>query len=164
MIELPAGFVRALRGARREPLEDAPLAPHPTFRIGGHARVLVAAHSPQEVVAAVRRSVEAGVRWTVLGGGSNVLVSDEGFPGVVVLVRASRVSLHGTEIEAEAGADLGRVVTGSAWAGLGDLTFCAGIPGTVGGAVAGNGGALGLAVGSLIVTGRTLSHARPKVC
>ena len=48
MIELPNGFLGALRGAQLEVLENAPLAPQTTFRIGGHARVLVSAHSPEE--------------------------------------------------------------------------------------------------------------------
>ncbi|MBI5490667.1 MAG: UDP-N-acetylmuramate dehydrogenase [Deltaproteobacteria bacterium] len=159
MSDIPNGLAGALREAQLDVTENAPLAPLTTFRIGGHARMLVTAHSPEEVVRAVRLAVETGARWAVIGGGSNLLVADEGFPGVVVLVRAARVSLHDTELEAEAGAELGRIVTGSAWAGLGDLTFCAGIPGTVGGAVAGNAGAWGRGLGELVVAVRLLRAA-----
>jgi len=152
-------LLQALRGDGLEVGENVPLAPLTTFRIGGTAAVVVTAHSPEEIARAVRLAAQDGIRWTVMGGGSNLLVADEGFAGLVVLVRAARVSVHGQEIEAEAGADLQRVVSASAWAGLGDLTFAAGIPGTVGGAVAGNAGAWGRAIGECVVSVRLLRAA-----
>jgi UDP-N-acetylmuramate dehydrogenase len=149
---LPGGVLQALRAEKLELEENAPLAPLTTFRIGGNAAVLATTRSPEEVVRAVRIAKEHGVPWALVGGGSNLLVADEGFAGVVVLVRAARVTIHGTEIEAEAGADLGRLVASSAWAGLGDLSFAAGIPGTLGGAVAGNAGAWGRALGECVIS------------
>ena len=156
MSELPSGLLAALRAEKLDVTENAPLAPLTTFRIGGNAAVLVTARAPGEIVRAVRAATEAGARWAIIGGGSNLLVADEGFPGAAILSRAERVTVHGTEIEAEGGAQLGRVVTASAWAGLGDLTFAAGIPGSIGGAVAGNAGAWGRAVGECVTTVRLL--------
>lgn len=147
---LPSGLVDTLRAEKLEVAEQAPLAPWTTFRIGGPATALVTVRSPEEVVRAVRSIAAVGARWTVIGGGSNLLVPDEGYDGVVVLMRAARMQVLGQEIEAEAGADLGRLVSSSAWAGLGDLTFAAGIPGSVGGAVVGNAGAWGRAIGDCV--------------
>jgi UDP-N-acetylmuramate dehydrogenase len=151
-----AGLARALRAERIDVAEDAPLAPLTTFRIGGNAALLATARAPDEVARAVRLAAEAGVRWAIVGGGSNLLVADEGFPGLAVLVRAERVTITGHEIEAESGVPLGRVVSASAWAGLGDLTFAAGIPGTIGGAVVGNAGAWGHAVGECVLSAGVL--------
>lgn len=153
---LPSGLLNALRAERLEVAENAPLAPWTTFRIGGPAAALVTVRSPEEVVRAVRSIAAVGARWTVIGGGSNLLVPDEGYDGVVVLMRAARVQVLEHDLEAEAGADLGRLVSSSAWAGLGDLTFAAGIPGTIGGAVVGNAGAWGRAVGDCVASVRVL--------
>jgi UDP-N-acetylmuramate dehydrogenase len=67
---------------------DVPLAPLTTLRLGGPARVLVTAYDEAEVVAAVRRADEAGDPLLVLGGGSNVVLPDEGFAGTVVRIAA----------------------------------------------------------------------------
>ncbi|MBN1772606.1 MAG: UDP-N-acetylmuramate dehydrogenase [Deltaproteobacteria bacterium] len=152
MSGLPSGLLDALRAERLEVAENAPLAAWTTFRIGGPAAAVVTVRSPEEVVRAVRSIAATGARWTVFGGGSNVLVPDEGYDGVVVLMRAARVQVFESDLEAEAGADLGRLVSASAWAGLGDLTFAAGIPGTIGGAVVGNAGAWGRAVGDCVAS------------
>lgn len=153
---LPAGLLDGLRAERLEVAENLPLAPWTTFRIGGPAAAVVTVRSPEEAVRAVRSIAAVGARWTVVGGGSNLLVPDEGYDGVVLLMRAARVQIVEHDIEAEAGADLGRLVSSSAWAGLGDLTFAAGIPGTIGGAVVGNAGAWGRAIGECVASVRVL--------
>lgn len=153
---LPAGLLDGLRAERLEVAENVPLAPWTTFRIGGPAAAVVTVRSPEEAVRAVRSIAAVGARWTVVGGGSNLLVPDEGYDGVVLLMRAARVQIVEHDIEAEAGADLGRLVSSSAWAGLGDLTFAAGIPGTIGGAVVGNAGAWGRAIGECVASVRVL--------
>ena len=66
-------------------LADEPLAAHTTFKIGGPAQWLVLPRTEQQVAAVVALCREAGVPWRVLGAGSNVLVPDEGLPGVVVM-------------------------------------------------------------------------------
>ncbi|NMC69947.1 MAG: UDP-N-acetylmuramate dehydrogenase [Myxococcales bacterium] len=156
MSGLPAGLLDGLRAERLEVAENVPLAPWTTFRIGGPAAAVVTVRSPEEAVRAVRSIAAVGARWTVVGGGSNLLVPDEGYDGVVLLMRAARVQIVEHDIEAEAGADLGRLVSSSAWAGLGDLTFAAGIPGTIGGAVVGNAGAWGRAIGECVASVRVL--------
>lgn len=153
---LPSGLVDTLRAERLEVAENVPLAPWTTFRIGGPAAAVVTVRSPEEAIRTVRSVAAVGARWTVVGGGSNLLVPDEGYDGVVVLMRAARVQIVEHDLEAEAGADLARLVSASAWAGLGDLTFAAGIPGTVGGAVVGNAGAWGRAVGECVASVRVL--------
>lgn len=156
MSGLPAGLLDGLRAERLEVAENVPLAPWTTFRIGGPAAAVVTVRSPEEAVRAARSIAAVGARWTVVGGGSNLLVPDEGYDGVVLLMRAARVQIVEHDIEAEAGADLGRLVSSSAWAGLGDLTFAAGIPGTIGGAVVGNAGAWGRAIGECVASVRVL--------
>jgi len=153
---LPRGLLEALRAERLEVAENVPLAPWTTFRIGGPAAAVVTVRSPEEAVRAVRSIAAVGARWTAIGGGSNLLVPDEGYDGVVLLMRAARVQFVENDLEAEAGAELGRLVSASAWAGLGDLTFAAGIPGTIGGAVVGNAGAWGRAIGECVASVRVL--------
>lgn len=153
---LPGGLLDALRDERLEVAENVPLAPWTTFRIGGPAAAVVTVRSPEEAVRAVRSIAAVGARWTTVGGGSNLLVPDEGYDGVVLLMRAARVQIVEHDLEAEAGADLGRLVSASAWAGLGDLTFATGIPGTIGGAVVGNAGAWGRAIGECVASVRVL--------
>ena len=156
MIDRVAEVVRAARAEKLDVAENAPLASLTTFRIGGPAAVLVTARSPDEVARAVRAAVDAGVPWTILGGGSNLLVPDAGFPGLAVLVVATRMAVAGIEVEAESGVPLHRLVTSTAWAGLAGLTFAAGIPGTIGGAVFGNAGAWGHEVGERILSARVV--------
>lgn len=149
-------LVRAMRADKLDVEENVPLAPLTTFRIGGNAAALVTARSPEEIARAVRAASDSGVPWAMLGGGSNVLVSDEGYPGLVILVTAARLRVDGLEVEAEAGVPLHRLAVSCAWAGLGGLTFVAGIPGMVGGAVCGNAGAWGRDVGERVVSVRVI--------
>jgi UDP-N-acetylmuramate dehydrogenase len=156
---LSGGILELAATAREEGFdveENLPLAPLTTLRVGGPAAIAATARSPAEVARLIRLAHDHGLPWTLIGGGSNLLVPDEGYPGLALLVRAERVEIHETEVEAEAGALLHRVVTAAAWAGLGDLTFAAGIPGTVGGAVVGNAGAWGRAVGECVATVRVV--------
>jgi len=87
----------------------------------------------------------------LLGQGSNVLFSDAGFDGLVVIYQAERVEVHGRRIWVEGGAPLGRLVTAAARQGLSGFSFAAGIPGSVGGALHGNAGAYGTSIGDKLV-------------
>ena len=123
---------------------DVPLARYTAARIGGPADAFLVVHSAEELAEAVQLLWGDEVPFTLLGGGPNVLVSDEGVRGMVLLNRAKKVrfSAHGTPtVWAESGANFGALARQTASKGLGGLEWAAGIPGTVGGAVFGNAGA-----------------------
>jgi UDP-N-acetylmuramate dehydrogenase len=122
---------------------DAPLAPLTTIRVGGTADWLCRAASFRDVVAALAWAREAGAPVAVVGRGSNLLVSDEGFRGLVLRLvgRLTAISVRGRDLWCGGGASLPRAVQRAAAHGLEGLEFGASIPGTVGGAVAMNAGA-----------------------
>jgi len=126
---------------------DVPLAPWTAARIGGPADALLTVHDNDMLATAVAWLWERGIPFHILGGGSNVLVADEGVRGVVVLNRARHVALDlAAEVahaRAASGASLGALARRTVAAGLAGLEWAAGIPGTVGGAVVGNAGAFG---------------------
>jgi UDP-N-acetylmuramate dehydrogenase len=118
---------------------DAPLAALTTFNVGGSADWLVQPHSIEALQAALRIAADAAMPVTVLGGGSNVLVSDAGVRGVVVRPRLTGVSLPAFDLaRAEAGLTMNGLVRWLIGRGLAGLEAWAGTPGTVGGAVHGN--------------------------
>ncbi len=123
--------------------ESEPLARHAVFKIGGPARFFVAAKSAKDVAAGVQLARERGAPWVMLGAGSNVLVSDQGFPGVVIHPAAGRIRVTGTELIADAGAPMARAVAAAAQAGLTGFEWAIGVPGTIGGSVFGNAGCFG---------------------
>ncbi|OGR41983.1 MAG: UDP-N-acetylenolpyruvoylglucosamine reductase [Elusimicrobia bacterium GWA2_61_42] len=122
----------------------APASGFTTYRAGGPAEVLVRPGSREDLLWLAGWCRAAGVRLTLLGRGSNVLVSDKGLPGVTVLTgRLSGIKVSGRTITAEAGALWDDVARLSAELGLAGLDKTAGIPGSVGGAVRMNAGAFG---------------------
>jgi UDP-N-acetylenolpyruvoylglucosamine reductase len=122
---------------------DAPLAPLTTIRVGGPADWLCRAASFRDVVGALAWARDAGVPVAVVGRGSNLLVSDEGFRGLALRLvgRLTSISVRGTDVWCGGGASLPRAVQRAAANGLEGLEWGASIPGTVGGAVAMNAGA-----------------------
>jgi UDP-N-acetylmuramate dehydrogenase len=145
---LDAGVKVALAGeiARRVGVKaevDGPLARHTTMRVGGWADLLVTAHNAFELRALVRFARARELPLTVLGRGSNVIVSDRGVRGLVVHVRAEATRIEGTTYRAEAGVPMARAATETQRAGLSGLEFGLAIPGSVGGSVWANAGAHG---------------------
>jgi UDP-N-acetylmuramate dehydrogenase len=132
-------------------LTREPLRHHTTFRIGGPADFYVEARTPEELIASLRAGAEAGVNVFLLGGGSNLLVSDEGFRGLVVRNACDRIDFDGTAVHVECGADFLDLIRRSVDRGLAGLAFAAGIPGSVGGALYGNAGCYGEDIGSFTV-------------
>lgn len=126
---------------------DASLARYTAARVGGSADALLEVRSANGLAQAIRLLWEEDLPYVILGGGSNVLVSDAGVRGVVVLNRARKVrfntTAHPPTVWAESGANLGLVARQAAMNGLSGLEWAAGIPGTVGGALYGNAGAHG---------------------
>ncbi|MCG9968077.1 UDP-N-acetylmuramate dehydrogenase [Pelotomaculum terephthalicicum JT] len=129
-----------------------PMKKHTSWRIGGPADVFVEPGTRSELQLVVSFAKDKGVPLTVIGAGSNLLVSDGGIRGVVVKIGNSmaRVVTAGKEITAEAGAKLAAVASTAMDAGLGGFEFSNGIPGTVGGAVVMNAGANGSTVSTLV--------------
>lgn len=126
--------------------EHALLAPYTSARIGGPADALVTVRSADELAQAVQTCWEHALPFTMLGGGSNVLVSDEGVRGIVILNRAKTVTFcAGTQptVEAESGVVFSNLAHRAASQGLSGLEWAIAVPGTVGGAVYGNAGAFG---------------------
>ncbi len=118
--------------------ENESLAEHTTYRIGGPARYFIAAKSADEAVAAVRAAGELGVGYYVLGGGSNILVSDDGFPGLVIKVASRGIAIDDTKAKVEAGTPSAFVALQTAEAGLSGFEWAIALPGTLGGAIRGN--------------------------
>jgi len=133
-----------------------PLAPLTSFGIGGPARFLVQAAGPAEVRLALAFAAQRGLPFFLMGGGSNLLVSDQGFGGVVIRMGCGGMRREGTTVEVEAGADLTGLVHATADWGLAGLEPLAGIPGLVGGAVRGNAGAYGGCLGECCESVRLL--------
>jgi len=120
---------------------EFPLAPLTTWRIGGPAQYLVHAQSLRDVADTVAACRAANQPLYVLGGGSNLLIADEGVRGVVLSLHAmKKMQAFGNKVHVEAGANLGTLITRCNQSGIGGLHGLAGIPGTVGGALAMNAG------------------------
>lgn len=125
---------------------DEPLSRHTRFAIGGPAVILAEAASEEAFLAALAEARRSGLPWVVLGGGTNVIVSDAGFPGIVLRYTASRIQARNAIVSAEAGAELQALVDFTIDRGLKGLETMTGIPGSVGAAVYGNAGAYGRSV------------------
>jgi UDP-N-acetylmuramate dehydrogenase len=119
--------------------QDVPLGPFTTFKVGGPADVLIEPRGSEEIVDALRIARAEGAPVRVIGGGSNVLVPDEGLRGVVLRPRGGEVSLVGTNlVRAAAAVTINGLVRWTINRGLAGLEAWAGTPGTVGGAIYGN--------------------------
>lgn len=138
--------------------ENIALAPLTTFGIGGPARWFIRATTEAEIAEACAWAQEHRVPLFVLGGGSNVLVSDAGFNGLALHVALSGIRVKGDLLTAGAGADWDECVERATKAGLAGVECLAGIPGTVGGTPVQNVGAYGQEVSSVIE--RVRAHDR----
>lgn len=125
--------------------KDEPMKKHTTFRIGGPADYFVTPHTFREVSEVIRLCREAQIPWYILGNGSNLLVSDKGYRGVIIQLfkNFNEVVVEDTCICAQAGAQNSVIAKRALEAELTGFEFAAGIPGTMGGAVVMNAGAYG---------------------
>ena len=126
-------------------LVNESMASHTTFRIGGPADYFVMPETVEEVAAVLKLCKEEEMPYFILGNGSNLLVGDKGFRGVVIQLYKNfdGLQIEGTTVTAKSGAMLIRVAKESGKAGLTGLEFASGIPGTIGGAMVMNAGAYG---------------------
>ena len=137
-------WIRKL-GEQVEILVAEPMKNHTTFRIGGPADALALPKTPEEVAEVVRFCHEHAQPYYVLGNGSNLLVSDEGYRGLVLQLYRyfNDIQVNGETITVQSGAMLAAVARTAYQTGLTGLEFASGIPGTIGGAVVMTAGAYG---------------------
>ena len=144
MLTIPVDILRQQFGDAVQ--ENVSLAPYTSARIGGPADVLAMVKSTNELMDVMKVVWEHEIPYYILGGGSNVLVSDKGVRGVVVLNKAKEVRFESGDqpaVWSEAGAVLSNLANRCASKGLAGLEWAATVPGTIGGAVYGNAGAFG---------------------
>ena len=122
-----------------------PMKNHTTFRVGGPADYFVAPHTEEEIRKIVALCEEKEIPWFVTGNGSNLVVSDEGYHGVILSVYKNfqGIEVEGNRIRAKAGSMLVSISQAAREAGLSGMEFASGIPGTLGGGVRMNAGAYG---------------------
>ena len=126
-------------------LENEPMSEHTSFRTGGCARFFVIPQNVFELAACVKALSKENKKFVIVGNGSNILVSDKGFDGVVICVgkNMSEITVSGDTIYAEAGALLSRIASVAQKNSLTGFEFASGIPGSLGGAIVMNAGAYG---------------------
>ncbi len=131
-------------------LRDEPLAPHTRFAIGGPAALFCETENADSFAEALRFVNVTALPHVVIGGGTNLVVSDEGYEGIVLRFTGKRIVQNGMSLQAEAGAVLQDVVDQSIALGLAGMESMTGIPGYLGGAVYGNAGAYGRSMQELV--------------
>ncbi len=137
-------FLSEIKKAGIEAVLNEPMSRHTSFKIGGAADVFVSVCSAQQLSKVLCLCKEMSLPVTIIGKGSNLLVSDKGIEGVVICLDGlNEISVSGEKITAQAGVNLASLCTFAANEGLSGLEFAFGIPGSVGGAVYMNAGAYG---------------------
>lgn len=139
---------------------DEPMSRHTTFRIGGSADYFVKPGNADEVAAVIAVCRECSIPYFILGNGSNLLVSDDGYRGMIINImdNMDSVTVDGRIITAQAGAMLVRVSVMARDNALTGLEFASGIPGTIGGAVYMNAGAYGGEMKNVVKTVRAIDE------
>lgn len=144
--------------------ENVRLARYTTARVGGPARWFAASASAAELAADVRFLWQQGLPFRVLGNGSNLLVSERGWEGMILLNQAKAIAFiesgQAPLLEAESGAALSAIVRQTAERGLSGFEWAAGVPGTLGGAVYGNAGARGADISQILVLAEILHREK----
>lgn len=166
-VMIPILPFKELRAVYKDKLQEAvPLAPYTSARIGGPVDALIVVRSAEELASTAINLWELGIDFIVLGGGSNVLVSDSGVRGMVLLNKARSVNFHGASnlprLHAESGINIGALARQAAHKGFSGLEWAAGIPGTLGGAIFGNAGAHGGDMRGCLKVAEILHHEKGK--
>src|SRR6202049_254057 len=140
-----------------------PLSRYTRFGIGGPADIYAETNEVEAFIAAMAIARESGLAFVVIGGGTNLIVSDAGFRGVVLRFVADRLMAAGNRVVSDAGAVLQDLVDFSIDRGLKGLETLAGIPGSVGAAVYGNAGAYGHSISERVVSVRFYDGSEVRV-
>lgn len=141
--------------------ENVPLAPYTSARIGGPADIFITVDTVAELVRAVKFLWRKEMPFVMLGGGSNILVSDKGVRDVVVMNRAKGVKFHAGDqpsVTAESGVVFSNLANRCASKGLAGIEWAATVPGTIGGAVYGNAGAFGGDIAGNLISAELLTE------
>lgn len=135
---------------------NQPLAKYTSARVGGSAEMLLTVRSAEELQTAVELAYTLDVPYFILGGGSNILIADQGISGLTIHNRAKNVTFRNTGVgircRAESGANLSMLTRTCIGKGFGGLEWAIGVPGTVGGAVVNNAGAHGADMATNLIT------------
>lgn len=143
--------------------ENISLAKHTTFKIGGPARYFCIAKKKKNLIDAIKWAEQKKVSFFVLGGGSNVLVLDKGFNGLIIKIENCKLKIENCNLFADAGTKLENLIRLSVRASLAGLEWAAGIPGTVGGAVYGNAQAFDIKMSDIIKSVEVLNVKTLKI-
>ncbi len=129
-----------------------PMALHTTFRVGGPAECFIEIETTEQLRKIQKFLYQVEYPFTIVGNGSNLLVSDNGYQGIVLQLgrKMSDIEIQGNRIRAQAGASMAQVAAAAQKSGLTGLEFASGIPGTVGGGVVMNAGAYGGELGQVV--------------
>ena len=140
-------------------LTEEPMSRHTTFRIGGEAACFIRISSEEQLRKLIPYFENVGGEYFVLGKGSNLLVGDKGYPGVILQISdaCQQIEAEENRLQVQAGAALSKVALFAMERGLEGLEFAAGIPGTVGGGVVMNAGAYGGEMKQVVESVRVLS-------
>ena len=130
--------------------KNVSLARYTTTKVGGKADIFIVCRKEEELIKVFNFVMKNNIDYLIIGGGSNLLISDEGFKGVVILNEVKKILLKGESIFAKSGTYLSQLVSFSAAKSLTGIEELAGIPGTVGGAIYGNAGAYGKSASCLL--------------
>lgn len=160
MSEQIAEALYGVLGTKEQIMLEEPMSGHTTFRIGGPAKIFVTPEDRRELAAVLALCRKEGCPWTILGNGSNLLVSDSGFAGVVIQIGKGfdQIAIEGEQMAAGAGALLAQAARQACRAGLSGLEFATGIPGTIGGAVVMNAGAYGSEMKDILLSAQVLTE------
>ena len=133
--------------------ESVSMAKYTTMQVGGPAAIAAFVRSADELITAVKEAKNIGVRYTVIGNGSNTIFADCGYDGLVIITtEMKKYSVDGDVIKADCGASITRLAVEAQKAGLSGLEFAYGIPGTLGGGVFMNAGAYGGSLSDVVIS------------
>ena len=147
---MPKNLFLKLKKEFPEIKRDISLKEFTTFKIGGKARYFLEAKKREDLISVLKLAKKFKIPFFILGGGSNILVSDRGFNGLIVKMKNTKYEVKDGLIFCEAGAPLSSLVSMAAKNNLTGLEWAAGIPGTIGGAIYGNAGAFGSSIGEIV--------------
>ncbi len=143
--------------------ENIALSQHTIYRIGGPARFFIEVKTAEELTEALVFAKDKKAPFFILGAGSNILVSENGFAGLVIHLKDGSVSIDGERMFVDAGVMMARAVFASVKAGLTGFEWGVGVPGTIGGSIRGNAGCFGGEVDQILETVRALEVKSEKL-
>lgn len=130
--------------------KNKPLAPLTTLKVGGEADLFLELTETEQLPEIMQTADELQIPVFIFGGGSNIVFSEDGFRGLVIQLKASKIEIKGGEITAEAGAPVSLIIQTALQENLSGMENLTGLPGTIGGAVRGNAGAFGTEIKDIL--------------